>query len=93
MDQRRAPWWSLAVLLVAGTGATPGPCRHEFDMGQRPYSEAVCEAPAPDRHRPSLPGLVLDDATYGGTASWTFEGDPPAGDRCPAPPPGISPRR
>jgi hypothetical protein len=63
-------------------------------MGQRPYPDLSCAAPLPDRHRAvgSTPGLFMDRASYGGTASWTAEGDPPAGDRCPVPPPGVNPR-
>jgi hypothetical protein len=36
-------------------------------------------------------GLILDDVSYGGTASWTAEGAPPAGDRCSRPPPSVPP--
>jgi hypothetical protein len=41
---------------------------------------------------PGYPGSFLDDATYGGTASWTHEGDPPVGDRCTPPPANVTPR-
>jgi hypothetical protein len=85
--------WLALALAASAAVAGCGPYRHHYP--QPPQNPAVpCTGPHPDRHliMPGYPNIFLDDATYGGTASWTHEGDPPAGDRCSRPPPDVTPR-
>jgi hypothetical protein len=80
-----------AVAICLGLGCSPYD-HHVADPGRRPTHE--CETARPHRQRstPGYPGLVITDPWYGGTASWTHEGDPPAGDACPPIPSGVTPR-
>jgi hypothetical protein len=80
-------------LVLAAFGAVAG-CREHYR--QPPERRSVpCVGLQPDRHRamPGYPNVSLDKGTYGGTSSWTHEGDPPAGDRCTRPPSDVTPRR
>jgi hypothetical protein len=95
---RRVVSTTLWLALVAGAGC-------KFDRIDRadhhyaqppPHQYLPCKAPHVSAEQkttaPGYPGLVLTEEWYGGSSSWTHEGRPPAGDRCPPVPPGVTPR-
>jgi hypothetical protein len=95
MDRARLVFWAFLWSIAFGCSGPfrlktgPGACTKLPDVknSQHPYLNATCDGVSPDRRKPSAwPGVVLGDDGYGGTASWTYEGDPPAGDRCTHPP-------
>jgi hypothetical protein len=78
-------FWLVAVAAMglASCGRGRGPAG--VDEHESPTLEArpADRAEVSSRRRPEVPGfpgLYLNDRTYGGTASWTAEGNPPAGD-------------
>jgi hypothetical protein len=83
----------LWLTLAAGAGCRFDKSDHHYPEPQ-PHQDLPCVAPHVEREvtAPGYRGVTFGNEWYGGTSSWTHDGDPPAGDRCPPVPPGVTPR-
>jgi hypothetical protein len=90
---RRVVSMMLFLTLAAGAGCKLDRYDHHYPEPQ-PRQYLPCEAPRAVQKTtaPGYPGVIFGFTWYGGSSSWTHDGDPPAGDRCPPVPPGVMPR-